>query len=160
MFGFMKGKIEIQIPRSNYAYGELIEGKVSMELKQPLKAKGVFIQLLAEQKVDEHRGGKTTTHTHTIHSQTLPLDIEKEYPAGQRIEYPFQLTVPSFQGPQIDMGGNLGKVINVMQAASPFIEAFGLGHSHPVEWFLKVKLDVSGFDVNKDVRLQISNFKT
>jgi hypothetical protein len=58
------------------------------------------------------------------------------------------------------MGGNLGKVINVMQAASPFIQAFGLGYSHPIEWFLKAKLDVSGFDVNKDVKLQISNFKT
>lgn len=101
----MKGKMEIQIPRSSYAYGEIIEGKVSMELKQPLKAKGVFIQLLAEQKVDERQSGETRTTTHTIHSQTLSLDIEKEYPAGQRIEYPFQFTVPSFQGPQMDMGG-------------------------------------------------------
>jgi|WetSurMetagenome_2_1015567.scaffolds.fasta_scaffold675712_1 hypothetical protein len=160
MFGFLsKGKMEIQIPRTNYAFNELIEGKVTMELKSPVKGKGVFIQFHATQKRSRtrrvSRGGKwvneNETYTHTVFSQSLTLDVEKEYPGNQLLEYPFQFKVPDLgrQPQQPSFGeGTLGNILNVVQQFAP--------QPSPVEWFLKAKLDTSGFDVNNDVRLYIS----
>ena len=155
MLGFMKGKMEIQIPRTNYAYGEIIEGKVTLELKKPQKAKGVSIDLVQEYQTYERRGSQTVPVTHTNHIDTLTLDSEKEYPAGNVMEYPFKFTLPVYQGPQIDTGSTLGQVVKVIETVEPIINVLGSGHSGGSEWFLKAKLDVSGFDVNKDLKLQI-----
>jgi hypothetical protein len=155
MFGFMKGKMEILIPRTSYTFGEVIEGTVTLELKKPLQAKGVSINLLEEVTTHERRGDKTVPVTRTMHSQTIALDSEKEYSAGKVMEYPFKFTLPAYQGPQIDANSTLGKAVKVLETVGPIINTFGSGYSDKSEWFLKAKLDVSGFDVNKDVKLQI-----
>ena len=163
MFGFLsKEKMEIQIPRTNYAYGELIEGKVSMELNGPQKAKGVFIDFIGHRQQREnrrvYRGGKwvndTVPKTVIVFSRSLTLDTEKEYPGNQPIEYPFQFKVPELVEPQQPNfgGGTVGNVLNFMQQFAPA--------PSPIEWYIKAKLDVSGFDVNNEVRLNISNIKT
>jgi len=159
MFGFLsKGKMEILLPRTSYAYNEVIEGKVSMELDNPQKAKGVSIELLGERKRRETRhvtrGGKRVTehvtHTDVVFSRSLILDVEKEYPGKQIIEYPFQFVVPDPGKPQQpNFGeGTIGNILKVMQEYAP--------PPSPIEWFIKAKLDKSGFDVNKSIRLYIS----
>jgi hypothetical protein len=155
MFGFMKGKMEILIPRTGYAFGEIIEGTVTLELKKPQQAKGVSITLLEQETTHERRGNQTVPVTRTINSQTIILDSEKEYPSGKALDYPFKFTLPAYQGPQIDANSTLGKAVNVIETVGPIINALGPGYNNRTEWFLKAKLDVSGFDVNKDVKLQI-----
>jgi hypothetical protein len=160
LFGFMKGKIEIFIPRTTYSYGETVEGKVTLELKQPQKASGVTIQLLAIEKHHETRGGKSHLHTKNIFDQTIKLDSEREYPAGKMLEYPFKFTLPTWQGPEINMDGALGTVIKTMDAVGPILKAFSRSSSSGgTTWTLKAKMDVSGFDINKDVELQIRPWK-
>ena len=153
MFGFMKGKMEIVIPKTTYTFGEVIEGKVTLELNKPQKAKGVTIDLVQEYTTHEYRGGKNVPTKHENHVGSIKLDEEKEYPAGQIMEYPFKFTLPTYKGPTVDPNSTLGKVVNVMQTMQPLINVLG---SDRGGWFLKAKLDVSGFDVNKDVKLQVN----
>jgi hypothetical protein len=158
MFDFLsKGKMDILVPKTNFTHNELIDGKVSLELKKPQKAKGVFIEFLGLRHRKEtrrvNRGGKTVTetvtHTDVLFSSSLTLEGEKEYPANQKIEYPFQFTVPEIVESKPNYGeGTLGTVMNIVQQFGP--------KPGPIEWYLKAKLDVSGFDVNKDLRLFIS----
>jgi hypothetical protein len=155
MFSFNKGKMDIQLPRTSYIYDEPIEGKVTMELNKPQKGKGVFIQILGERNRRENytttKNGKTVHGTRTVvdvvFERSLILDGEKEYPSGH-MEYPFQFVVADpgvAQTPNFG-DGVIGNALNFM--AQHAVQA-------PIEWKLKAKLDVPGFDVNKEFKLDV-----
>jgi hypothetical protein len=155
MFSFSKGKMEIIIPKTSFAFDEPIEGRVSLELNKPYKAKGVSVWLVGQRKVRDTRrvmrNGKWINESYTktvgVFSRSLDLDGEKEYPGNQKLEYPFKFVVPEPGEPQkMDFGdGTIGNILNTMQTFAP--------KPSPVEWSISAKLDVSGFDVNKSVKL-------
>ncbi len=157
MFSFSKGKMEIQIPKNSYAYDEPIEGKVSLELNKAYKGKGVSVQLLGQREERKTRrvvrNGKSVnesyTQTVTVFSRGLNLDGEKEYPGGEKLEYPFHFVIPDPGEPKTpDFGDStLGNILNTLQTYAP--------GPRPIKWFISAKLDVPGFDVNKSVGLNI-----
>jgi hypothetical protein len=157
MFGFLKGQMDIVIPRTTYDYGETIEGKVRLELKKPQKAKGVFIHLQQVEHYTEHRDGKHVPKSRVLYGRSITLDSEKEYPSGTLMEYPFQFDIPKYEMPNMD--GTMGKIMKTVETVGPLLTLIG-GHRSNIDWHLSAKLDVSGFDVNKDVKLQISPLKS
>lgn len=144
----MIGKMEIQLSRRTFSPGGMIEGKVVLELNSPQKAKGVIVELIGERRENSFNIStrKTESKIVTVFQFSQPLDVEKEYPANQRLEYPFQLKAPDAT-PDPQIGGNLGTVFNLLRP---------LAGSSPINWHLKAKLDVFGFDLNKSVQIMIS----
>jgi len=147
VFDFLsKGKMEIKLDKLSFAQGETINGSIAMQLKKPIKAKGVLVVLFAEQTNTRMTSKGMERYTQRIYEFKLPLDGEKEY-GTQPYDYTFELKVP--QSNQNKIGGVAG---NVMTAVS----LFTVGAGGPAKWYLEAKLDVPmGFDLGKKIQLNV-----
>lgn len=159
MFG--KGEINITIQRTGYAPGDTVSGNVALTLKKPVKARGVSISLIGEQKntrVGGMPGSKdmsTTTQRIRIYDFKQQLDSEKEYSQGQ--EYRFEIKIPAdiqSTKPQMpELGGKLGQGLKVAQAAAAMTGAIPLQQT---KWYLLAKLDIpGGMDIKKTADITI-----
>ncbi|MGD0804019.1 MAG: hypothetical protein ABSA11_08110 [Candidatus Bathyarchaeia archaeon] len=138
-----KGKIEIQLPKTSFAPRETVEGTVTMLLNEPVKAKGVIVSLSRQEQRETYSGGKRTTTSYTHVYDSSNLDGEKEYPANQRLEYPFKLVGPVFNAP--------------FDPVSSLFKAITRDKSPPsMKFRVDAKLDIShGIDVNNNVEIRI-----
>jgi hypothetical protein len=150
MFG--KGEISIQIPKTNFAPGDTISGKVILAVRKPVRAKEVNISLIGEQTTT--KGGMTsqgqTKTTKRIYDFKQQLDGEKEY--NQQSEYDFKIKIPAdilSRQPQMpQVGGAFGQVLRIAQAIT------GVGAW--TNYYLLAKLDIrGGMDINKKVQIVI-----
>jgi hypothetical protein len=153
MFSFLdKGKIEIELPKNAFSLGDKIDGKVFLELKKPQKAKKLKVCVYGYRVSVEHSKGKTTENRQQVYINEQILDQEKEYPANQRLEYPFELQCATSQDlvafpaavGKSGFWGTVGSRLNDMVAQMP------------ITWEVEANLDVSGFDVKKSVRITVS----
>lgn len=152
---FDKGKINIMISKTSFAPGDTISGDVALTLKKPVKARGVSISLIGEQKntrVGGMMGSKdmsTTTKRIRIYDFKQQLDSEKEYSQGGG--YHFEMKIPAdilSMKPQMpEMGGKLGQGLKMAQAAAAMTGAIPFQQT---KWYLLAKLDISGgLDIKK-----------
>ena len=150
MFGFGKGKIEIQLNNYNYSAGDIIQGTVALSLKKPLLGKELSITIIGEQKTSEGIGTNRSYSTRTIFDFKQPLDGQKEYPAGEQpLVYPFKIKIPANLQTKTQLPeGALGNVLKVAQMFS--------GANSSVMWYLIARLDVKGFDITKKVQINIA----
>jgi hypothetical protein len=157
MFG--KGKIHVAIPRSYYKPGEVISGAVSLEVKKPVKARGVKISLIGDIQTTARKMGTgqygTSTETTRYYTFEQELDGEKQYDGKH--EYNFEIKLPEWllsgkpSMPSVE--GKIGTVLKVAEAASTIA---GLMPTRQIKWYLKARLDVSGgLDISKKVDLTI-----
>ena len=111
-----------------------------------MKARGVFISLIGEQKTTTLTSKGPQTTNQIVFSFGLPLDSEKEY-GTQKFEYSFDIKAPPMSGQKAPEG----IVGGIATAAS----LFGLG-AKPIMWYLLAKLDIPlGFDVSKRMQVNI-----
>jgi len=159
MFG--KGKINIALQRTGYAPGDTISGNVALILKKPVRARGVSISLIGEQKntrvggMPGSKGTSTTTQRIRIYDFKQQLDSEKEY--NQRQEYRFEMKIPAdilSTKPQMpELGGKLGQGLKIAQAAAAMTGAIPFQQTR---WYLLAKLDIpGGMDVKKKADITI-----
>jgi hypothetical protein len=146
MFGFLKGgKININLNKLSFKHGEMVEGKVDLNVKKAKNARGVKVKIYAVRKERSSSGNGTTNRT--LFSYEQPLDVEREYSPGN-YNYDFKLQVPDEQ--KINIEGNVGTALNA-------IKAFGNMVS-PTYWYIEAKLDVpGGLDINKKVQINVVN---
>ena len=153
MFGFGKGKIEIQLEKYNFCFGDTIKGKVILKMKQPVEAKGLRIALKGERKDTSYSGdfgsGRAgmgqSTRTVNIFELKLPLDREKTY-SGES-EHPFEIKIPKNIIPPKPKGV-AGDVLSAVQLLS--------GRQTSIKWFLDASLDIpGGMDISKKVNVNI-----
>ena len=159
---FEKGKINIMIPKTSFSPGDTISGDVALTLKKPVKARGVSISLIGEQKntrVGGMRGGgkemSTTTQRIRIYDFKQQLDSEKEYSQGGG--YHFEIKIPAdilSTKPQMpEIGGKLGQGLKMAQAAAAMTGAIPFQQT---KWYLLAKLDVpGGMDIKKKADVTI-----
>jgi hypothetical protein len=162
MFGFFeKGKIEIKLEKLNFSFGDTIKGTVLMQLKKPIKAKGVSISLVGEQKTTGinssgmsfgtsvsfgSSSSKNTTKIERIFDFKMPLDVEKEY-GTQPYEYAFEIKVPMIgqSSPPQGFVGDFAKAMSFLSTKRSV-----------VTWYLETGLDIPmGFDVSKKIQINI-----
>jgi hypothetical protein len=159
MFG--KGKIDISIPKTDYAAGENISGVVTLSLKKPVKADEVNISLIGEQTitrrttVDRSNQPSTTTEHIRIYDFKQKLDGAKEYSQGG--EYPFKIKIPADimnMKPQMpELPDTLGQGLKIVQAAMAFVGAIPFQQT---KWYLLAKLDIpGGLDIREKADITI-----
>jgi hypothetical protein len=163
MFG--KGKINIALPKTHYAPGDIISGDVALTLKKPVKAREVSISLIGEHKATQTTPGvggpmggggmsmSTTTRTVRIYDFKQQLDSEKEYSQGR--EYHFEMKIPAdtMSMRPLMPEGKLGQVLNVAQTAAAMTGAIPFQR---IKWYLLAKLDIpGGLDINKKVDVTV-----
>jgi len=150
MFG--KGKIDINIPKTDFLPGDKISGNVLLALKKPVKAREASISLIGEQTTI--RGGVLGTeqsrNTQRVYDFRQRLDGEKEYNGEAR--YSFEIKLPEdilSRQPQVPQAsGALGQGLKIAQA----IAGIGVWSN----WYLLAKMDVpGGMDINKKLQITI-----
>jgi len=151
MFGFGKGKIEIQVPKFNFSPGETIDGNVILTLDKPMKAKGVTIELIGTKKsssLNMSKGRHSSSKT-TIFNFKQPLDGEKEYSASE-LKYKFQIKIPNDVLTQQAFGADIaGTLIKSAQILT--------GTSSRINWYLIARLDIPWkIDVSKKLQINIA----
>ncbi len=149
LFGlFSKGNMDIKLDKASFSAGESIIGTVTMQLKKPIKSRGVVISIIGERKVTRMAGNGLESRVEQVFNFDTNLDGEKEY-ITQPYEYKFELKAPQ-QNQAKAPEGALGAVVN----AASFLT---VGSAGPISWYLIAKLDVpKGFDLSKKVKIMIA----
>jgi hypothetical protein len=83
--------MRIHIPNTYLIVGQPIEGTITLELKEPIKGSEVSASLISKEQRTNTKGQRST---HDKYWETLTLDNAKEYPANQKLEYPFKFKSP------------------------------------------------------------------
>ena len=163
VFGlFEKGKMEIQLEKLSFSFGDTIKGKVTMKLNKPIKARGMNVSLYAIEKTSNmgtsmslgsgisfRAGSRTAPRTQEVRifDFKLPFDSEKEY-GTQPYEYNFEIKIPMMNQRAATPQGIVGDAVRIMSLLS--------SRSSVVSWWLDANLDIAmGFDVSKKVQLNI-----
>lgn len=127
--------------KNSFSPNEIIVGTVTLSLDKPIKSKGVIVSLTSGETRRGHNSkGQSTNVNYTHVWSSIPLDVEKEYPAGQVQSYPFRFNAPSRSAPF----NLLGLVWN---SAKPTNKDYNID----------AKLDINmGFDINTKKGIKIS----
>jgi len=154
VFGFLSGGIEIALEKFNFSPGEMIKGKVFVDLKKPIKAKqlkiGFYGLRIFTERIRTQRGTETRTKKEFIHKFEMPLDGEKEYLKG---EYPFEIKIPENIQLQVKVPkeGILGTIFKTVEILSTT-----LGVTSRIEWYLEATLEIPmAFDIKKKLAINI-----
>ena len=136
--------INITINKTTFSPNEAIEGTITLKLEKPIKSKGVFVSLTSgETRRGRNSKGQATTQHYTHVWSNVPLDVEKEYPAGQELTYPFKLVSPS----RVATSNPLGMIWKSFRSDST---------PPSKDYKIEAKLDISmGFDVNTSREIKI-----
>lgn len=148
VFGFGEGKIEFSLPKTAFAYKEMIQGSLTLTLKKPKNARKLRVVIQAVQKSNQYsaRGSSVSSKSQktVMFSNEIVVDGEKEYPVGTK-EYQFQIQVPDQSVLPQKPGGKLGDAMGALQMLA----------GTRVVWELKASLDVSGRDVSKTQQISV-----
>jgi len=147
----MKGKITINLDKYDFSPGETITGNVILKLKKPVEATALNVGLTGtREKTSYSRGSKggmsKNTNSDTIYSFKKPIDGEKEY-SGEKT-YPFQIVVPK----DINKYSTGNAVADTLLKSAQLLS----GTSVRTEWYVTANLDMKGFDLHKEVRVNIT----
>lgn len=151
ILGFGKGKIEIALEKFNFSPGDIIKGKVSLELKKTIYARQLKVtfaglRTITRQFTTPKGTPSTETKKDFIYHFEIPLDREKEYFKG---EYPFEIKIPADvlqRAPSPE--GILGTIFRGVK----FIK----GTTTRIDWYLEVSLDIpKAFDIKKRVKINL-----
>jgi hypothetical protein len=149
----MKGKIAINLDKYDFSPGETISGTVVLKLKKPVDATELSVGLVGTRETSSYSrnskgaaGASKNTKEENIYNFKKPISGEKQYPVGES-SYPFQIVVPKDTG-KFSTGNQVADtVIKSMQFLS--------GATSKIEWYVLANLDMKGFDISKQVRVNI-----
>lgn len=154
IFEFLRGKIDIILVKFSFSPGELIKGKVLIDLKKPIKARqlkiGFYGVKIFTERIQAQKGPQTRTRREFIHKFEMPLDGEKEYLKG---EYPFEIKIPEDiqREPKVPKEGILSILIKGAKVLSE-----SMGMTSRTEWYLEATLEIPmAFDMKKKVSINI-----
>jgi len=135
VFGFGKGKLYLTVDKDVYQPGEMITGKVDLQLKKHYTARDLTVRLLGQEVTrrqvrDSNGRYRTQESRRTFCDESVHIGGEGEYQIGQ---WPFQLLIPTDALQRVARpGGAIGGSM-----------AFGDAMSgRRVEWFVKGQLDL------------------
>jgi len=147
VFGLWEGSIALSLNKTNFAFGETIEGSLSLKLSKEKKARRLVVSIICERQTTTFDTRGSHTSTQVVFSSDKVLDGEKTYsPPGS--EYKFSIQVPQGNAVPPVLEGKLGTALKAVQALA--------GGSSTNKWFLKAKLDIPmGIDVSRKVQISV-----
>ncbi len=148
---YLRGKIKLKLPVTSFNLGDTIKGSFELHAKKPISGKRLIVRLIGTQHVRTKRGDKTETHTHEIFRQEELIEDSRDYPAGFRENYAFELAAPKSGQSEIP-GGDLIKTL-----AST---ANMIGNRRvDVRWKLEARLVAKGIDLVGSKRIYVNGFE-
>jgi len=154
MFGFGKGKLELQLEKFNFKPGDTISGTVKLLLKKPIQARQLRVVFYGVQATRNtglslvgSNNNRNRNNSSIVHKFEMSLDGEKEYTGG---EYTFSIAIPATL---LDRGAKPDGALGTALQAAQFLS----GSVTNLKWFVESSLDVPmGLDVSKKVQVNIT----
>ncbi len=145
------------LEKYQFAPGEEIKGHITLELKKNIQAQALTVQLLGTRQVTQTTAQGRDIRRDTIFDFSLPLDGEKEYLAGQALNYDFSLKIPEtiLQGIAGAQGVQLGTTMLGVMKIGGMLGGM-LGGSQKIDWQVIARLANPGFDLTKKVQINIA----
>lgn len=138
------GSISLEIDKVDYKLGEIIKGKIKLNLKKPVEAKALNVRIEAVLGEARYNIGGSGVHSdqssRKIFEQTKIVEGEKLYSAGENL-YDFEIKLPD----------NLNASESIL--ASLFKGFPGFAIDKHIEWNILAYLDLKGFDLKKNVKM-------
>ncbi len=133
------------LEKTSFSHGETINGKINMQLKKPIMAKGVIVTLFAEKTSTTMGNNGMQKNKSRVFEFSVPIDQEREYGTNPT-EYTFQIQVPGQN--EINIEGKVGTALKALNALGNMMSS--------TKWFVEAKLDIpKGFDVSKKLQIQV-----
>jgi hypothetical protein len=158
MPGFDIGTIRLDLPKTTWIMGEVVEGTLLLSVSRPIPARGLFAILSAEQQFYHQAdpAGKNGLHTVTrkVYHYQQQLDGEREYEKTlEPAAYPFRLILPPVAGFMQDLrdpaSGSAAMIGRIRTNDGPV-------PSGPPEWSVEGYLDLPlAFDVKEKIRISV-----
>ena len=149
VFGLGKGKIKINLEKTDFFPGDIIRGNVTLELIEPIQGRPLKVAFIWQKYIEY--GASTHSSHQTIHRDELLLDEENEYYGNI---YPFEFKIPDdilYLAKHWIEGNYSGKLKEIMLKS----QAQGL-FKEDDRFFVKASLDIPrGMDLKDNVKINI-----
>lgn len=144
----LRGKIKLSLPVTGFDPGDPIKGSFELHAKKPISGKRLIVSLIGTQHIRTKRGDKTETRTHEVYRKEEIIEEAREYPAGYRNSYYFELTAP--QSGQSELPG--GELVKTLVSAANMI-----GNQRiQMRWKLEARLVAKGIDLVGSRRVYVN----
>lgn len=131
-----RGKIQIILDKnSSYAKGEIVKGKIVVDLKKTIHTSGLDLKLMATAYVSVFPN-QIKNDSEGVYEQVFPIAGEGDF---SRREFPFEVQIPQ------DMNNASGSLIKIKNDPS-----------EQVGWFLQANLKIPGsLDISNLIVLDV-----
>ena len=148
---YLRGKIKLQLPVTGFNPGEPIKGNFELHAKKPITGKRLIVRLTGTKHIRTKRGDKTETHSHEIFRKEELIEESRDYPAGFRESYAFEIAAPQSGQSEVP-GGDLLKTL------SSTVDMIG-NRRVEIRWKLEARLIAKGLDLVGSRRIYINEFE-
>ena len=147
----MKGKIEIELPKSGFNSGEEITGRVTLSTKKALELNRMYVALIGHEVVESRDGdGDRKTRRNEVN-----ILESQDVPAGVNQAYDFTMNAPG--GEASPAGEMAGKLAGAANAVSGALGALGMSTTRRrMEWKIEARADLPGIDIAKSKKVRVN----
>ncbi|MBX2852993.1 MAG: hypothetical protein KTR15_14755 [Phycisphaeraceae bacterium] len=148
---FMKGRLELELSRSSASSEELISGQVTLEAKKNIRGLLKVSLVAREKRTKRDSDGDESTEYVEVYRYDQVLEETRDFQAGFREAYPFDLLAPTAEEVRTGAaalkgmadkagGGVMGGVLKAAAGAASFM-------SGRLYWHVESRLDADGVDL-------------
>lgn len=147
---FMRGSIKLSLTNTTFNPGDKITGNFHLHTKKRVQGNKLTISLIGKKVTKTYDNGRSRTRSHEVYRAEKILEKAKEFPAGHRAHYSFEIETPNPSAPDFlnsNLGQTLKTALNVLnQRRTRF------------QWKIEIRLDAKGIDLaaSKPISINIS----
>lgn len=150
----MKGKLTIELERAGFNCGELVTGRLHVELKKSLETRRLFVALVGYEEYETRDSdGDRRKERHEVFRMEENLVVDLTLPAGHSQTYEFQVAAPEPGG--YERGQGRGWLDGIDISIGDVNLGFGSGRSRLL-WYVEARLDTPGLDLTANRKVQIN----
>lgn len=131
LFGYLKGKLEIKLDKTNFYFGDKIEGSLKFQAKKPIESNRLFILLVEEEYRTSGKSGRWKEISRVCEKT---LEGKMKYPNNFSNVYSFNINIPLRDKSKIKVSKSF------FSYATPF-------GSNIWRWRIIARLDAQGVDL-------------
>jgi hypothetical protein len=142
-----KGSIEIITDEYMYKIGDVIKGKLVLNLKKPVISDKLIVGLKCEraERVYSKRNKSSKEVKETLFDFNQILEQEKEYGVSE-YSYDFSIAIPLNAPKKLEgLAGTLIKPIQIL-----------IGQDSSLRWYLYAELSCDGVNLDKNIQISVN----
>jgi len=157
----MKGKLEIELAKTGFNSGELVEGRITLTTRKSLELRRLYVALIGYQIIEHHDSdGRRKTRKNEIYRDEFNLEESQLIPSGHQKTYEFSLVAPGNNSPggttaSDHLGSTLADAVGSAVKTLGALGAFGT-NSRRLDWKVEARADLPGVDIATSKKVRVN----